>query len=42
MCRKPVQRHLRSGMKILMMHYVDMDMVGEAKGKVRDASDILA
>lgn len=29
-------------MKVLMMYYTDTNMVGEAKGKVRNASDILA
>lgn len=41
-CRRPVQRHLTSVMKVLMMFYMDTDLVGEAKGKVRNASDILA
>lgn len=41
-CRKPVQRHLRSMMKILMMYYMDIDMVSEAKGEVSYASEILA
>lgn len=41
-CRRPVQRHLTSAMKVLMMYSLDTDMVGEAKGKVRNASDILA
>lgn len=41
-CRRPVQRHLTSVMKALMMFYMDTDLVGEAKGKVRNASDILA
>ena len=31
--RNPVQRYLRSGMKILIMYY--MSMVSETEGKVR-------